>query len=100
MDKIEKIHQQVRSALIRGRVLSPQESQQALELITTVDAQIEFAILEMESACENLQQGAACLIQPKVFALLKQHLILSDLIFWLKQNVAGGCQWQDPDEKS
>ena len=89
MTKIERNHQRVRTALLRGEALALQDREQVLEAMSLIDTQIESSLLEIESACENLQQEVACMIQPKVLDVLNQHIILSDLIYWLKTQNGG-----------
>ena len=86
MRKVEKIHQRVRAALLRGRAVSKKDRLRAFEAMSIIDAQLESSLLMLESQCKGLDAELGDLVGH----LLTQHLILSDLTFWLKAQIPQG----------
>ncbi|BBP45118.1 hypothetical protein THMIRHAS_04910 [Thiosulfatimonas sediminis] len=90
MTNIEQIHQRVRTALLRGEALASLEREQAFEAISLIDTRVEKTLLDIGYSCDGLDSSDAELFQEKVIDLTRQHLMLSDLTFWLKTQVPQG----------
>ena len=90
MHKIEQIHQRIRTALLCGYAVSKKDRQQAFKAISDIDTKIESSLLMLESHCAGRDDELDNLVKQKVGQLLTQHMILSDLTFWLKNQIQQG----------